>query len=147
MCPTSPFYYNKCTLTYTHTHTDHSYCYPLWESSQLGFFSSCFVWPSIQNVPSWPRTLSSRQAAPEWTEAPWVRAVIHDTRVCKRAASPRAEALHTDKESRGCLAIGMNQKSGQTTEPCRDHRGQGKQKGNGQWVWVGVCVKREREWE
>lgn len=134
------------TLKHTHTgrHTDHSCCCPLWESSQLGFFSSCFVWAPFKMAPSWPCTLWSRQAAPEWTEAPWVQAVIHGTRVCKRAASPHAAALHGDKESRGCLAVGVNQKSGYRIEPCWDHAGQQRQKGQCFCVYVfaraPVCV-------
>lgn len=118
----------------------HSCCCPLWESSQLGFFSSCFVWPPFKMAPSWPCTLWSGQAAPEWTEAPWVQAVIHGTSVCKRAASPHAAALHGDKKSRGCLAVGVNQKSGYRTEPCRDHAGQERQKGNSQCVSSCACV-------
>lgn len=62
VCPTSPLYYNKHINI--HTQRDRSHCCPLWESSQLGFFSSCFVWPSIQNGPLMTTHIIVRAGSP-----------------------------------------------------------------------------------
>lgn len=59
--------YNKSTLIHIHRHTDHFLWYSLWENSQLGFFSSCFVWPSFQNVPLMTMHIIIRAGSP-WVD-------------------------------------------------------------------------------
>lgn len=139
VCPTSPLYCNKHMNTHTFTHTQTSPFVALYgKAHSLGSLAPVLSGPPFKMAPSWPRTLSCGQAAPEWTEAPWVQAVIHGTRVCKRAASPPRWSPSLGQG--GCFAVGVILKSGWRTEPCWDHKGPGSQEGNGQCFLQ--CVQR-----
>lgn len=145
VCQTSPLYYNKHTHEHTDTHTKTSSIVALYgKAHSLGSLAPVLSDPPFKMAPSWPRTLSCGQAAPEWTEAPWVQAVIHGTRVCKRAASPPRWSPSLGQG--GCFCSGGDSKVWQEGWAVLRPRGLGEAKGNGQCFFceqkVGVKVKK-----
>lgn len=106
VCPTSPLHCNKHINT--ERERDRSHCCPLWESSQLGFFSPCFVWLSIQNAPPPLMTMhiiiQAGSPRVDWGSLGVSSDSWHKGSV-KEQPLPRPEPFMGDEEGRSCLAV------------------------------------------
>lgn len=134
------------TLTHTYTHRGRSHCCPLWERSQLGFFSSCFVWPSIQNGPLMTTHIIVRAGSPrvDWgslgaSSDSWQQGSV------KEQPRPTLKPFIGTRRAEAVWHRGWIKSLARGLNPVETTRAKGGRRGTAS-VFSCVCVEKEREW-